>query len=142
MEKRKTLNRYSPEVCERAVRMVLEHGKDHASQWEAIGSIAPKIGCTTETLRGWVRQAERDQGIRPGPTSADQERIKSLERKVRELHLRCHSIGCANETLDNSARRMRSCARRRLILRWRSGRVPFTFASKREGVPADRRSKP
>ena len=85
MEKRKTSNRYLPEVRERAVRMVLEHAGDHASQWEAIGSIAPKIGCTTETLRGWVRQAERDQGIRPGPTSVDQERIKSLEREVREL---------------------------------------------------------
>jgi transposase len=85
MEKRKTSNRYSPEVRERAVRMVLEHGKDHASQWEAIGSIAAKIGCTTETLRGWVRQAERDQGLRPGLTSIEQERIKSLEREVREL---------------------------------------------------------
>ena len=84
-EKRRTSNRYSPEVRERAVRMVLEHGHDHASQWEAIGSIAAKIGCTGETLRGWVRQAERDRGLRPGPTSADQARIKELEREVREL---------------------------------------------------------
>ena len=52
MEKRKTSNRYSPEVRERAVRMLLEHGKEHTSQWEAIGSIAAKIGCTAETLRG------------------------------------------------------------------------------------------
>jgi transposase-like protein len=65
--------------------MVLEGGGDHASQWAAIGSIAPKIGCTTETLRGWVRQAERDQGLRPGLTSAEEERIKALEREVREL---------------------------------------------------------
>jgi transposase len=67
------------------VRMVLEHGADHASQWAAIGSIAAKIGCTAETLRGWVRLAERDQGLRVGPTSDDRERIKGLEREVREL---------------------------------------------------------
>ena len=65
--------------------MVLEHGNDHASQWEAIGLMAPKIGCTTETLRGGNRQPERDQGLRPGATSVDQERIKSLEQEVREL---------------------------------------------------------
>ena len=64
MEKRKTSNRFSPEVRERAVRMVLEHGKEHTSQWEAIGSIAAKIGCTAETLRGWVRQADRDHRSR------------------------------------------------------------------------------
>ncbi len=63
-EKRKTSVRYAPEVRERAVRLVLEHARDHASQWEAIGSIAAKIGCTAETLRGWVRQAERDRGVR------------------------------------------------------------------------------
>ena len=65
--------------------MVLEHGADHVSQWTAIGSIAAKIGCTGETLRGWVRQAERDQGLRGGPSSAEQDRIKALEREVREL---------------------------------------------------------
>src|ERR1700754_3870050 len=84
-EKRKTSNRYSPEVRERAVRMVLEHGPDHASQWEAIGSIAAKIGCTGETLRGWVRPAERDQGLRAGPSSEERDGIKALEREVREL---------------------------------------------------------
>src|ERR687889_1405535 len=77
--------KYSPEVRERAVRMVLEHEGEHASQWAAISSIATKIGCTAETLRGWVRQAERDQGKRPGPTTDEQERIKTLEREVREL---------------------------------------------------------
>ena len=65
--------------------MVLEHGGDHASQWAAIGSIAAKIGCTAETLRKWVRQTERDQGIRSGPTTSEQERIKILERENREL---------------------------------------------------------
>ena len=85
MEKSRTANRYSAEVRSRAVRMVLKHGADHASQWAAIGSIAAKIGCTAETLRGWVRQAERDQGLRAGPTSDDRERIKALEREVREL---------------------------------------------------------
>ena len=62
---KKTSPRYSPELRERAVRMVLEHGGDHASPWAAIGSIAAKIGCTAETLRKWVRQAERDAGQRP-----------------------------------------------------------------------------
>ena len=81
----KTSNRFSPEVRQRAVRMVLEHGGDHASQWAAIGSIAGKIGCTAETLRRWVRQAERDRGLRAGSTTAEQERIKALERENREL---------------------------------------------------------
>src|SRR4051795_7382899 len=77
--------KYSPEVRERAVRMVFEHEGDHASQWAAIGSIAAKIGCTAETLRGWVRQAERDQGLRSGPSTDERERIKVLERENREL---------------------------------------------------------
>jgi len=58
---------------------------DHASQWAAIGSIASKIGCTGETLRKWVRQAERDRGQRPGLTSNERERMKSMEREIREL---------------------------------------------------------
>jgi len=82
MEKAKTANRYSAEVRSRSVRMVLEHGADHASQWAAIGSIAAKIGCT---LRGRVRQAERDQGLRAGPTGDERERIKTPERENREL---------------------------------------------------------
>src|SRR5512134_1851308 len=82
---KKTSTRYAPEVRERAVRMVLEHQGDHASQWAAIGSIAAKIGCSGETLRGWVRQAERDQGLREGMTSETRERLKALERENREL---------------------------------------------------------
>ncbi len=77
--------RYSPEVRERAVRLVFEHQGEHASQWAAIGSIASKIGCTPETLRKWVRRAERDQGLRSGMTSSDRERLKALERENREL---------------------------------------------------------
>jgi transposase-like protein len=77
--------RYSPEVRERAVRLVFEHQGEHASQWAAIGSIAGKIGCTPETLRKWVRRAERDQGLRSGMTSSDREQLKALERENREL---------------------------------------------------------
>lgn len=81
----RTSVRFSPEVVERAVRMVFEAEGQHESQWAAIESIAAKIGCTSETLRRWVRQAERDQGLKPGPTTEEQQRIKDLEREVREL---------------------------------------------------------
>ena len=76
---------YSAEVRARAVRMVLDHQGEHASQYAAIQSIADKIGCSGETLRKWVRQAERDQGLRAGLTTDERERIKALERENREL---------------------------------------------------------
>ena len=76
---------YSPEVRERAIRMVFEHRSEYASQYEAIRSIAEKIGCSGESLRKWVRQAERDQGSRAGLTTDERERLKALEREVREL---------------------------------------------------------
>ena len=79
------LSRYSPEVRERAVRLVREHGAEHPSEWAAIESIAGKLGCTAETLRKWVRQAERDTGLRGGLTTAERQRTKELEREVREL---------------------------------------------------------
>jgi Transposase. len=78
-------HKYSPEVKERAVRMVLEHQHEHSSQWAAITAIAPKIGCIAETLRIWVRQAERDQGVRAGLTTDERERMRVLERENREL---------------------------------------------------------
>jgi transposase-like protein len=77
--------RYSPELRERSVRMVLEQAGEHPSQWAAIQSIAAKVGCTDETLRGWVRQAERDLGRRAGLTSNERDRLKELERENREL---------------------------------------------------------
>ena len=106
---KKTSNRFSPEIRQRAVQMVLEHGGDHASQWAAIGSIAAKIGCTAETLRTWVRQAERDQGQRPGATTGERERIKALEREVRELRqaneiLRKASAHFAQAELDRRSK--------------------------------------
>jgi len=85
MENRKTSKSYSPEFRARAVRMVQEHGGEHASQWAAISSIAGKIGCNAETLRLWVRQLERDQGKRAGLTTDERERLKTLERENREL---------------------------------------------------------
>ena len=78
-------SKFSAEVRERAVRMVTEHARDHDSEWAAISSIAEKFGCTPETLRKWVRQSQRDTGKRPGLTTAEQQRIKELEREVREL---------------------------------------------------------
>ena len=107
---KKTTARYSPEVRARAVRMVLEHQGDHASQWSAIVSIASKIGCTGETLRRWVRQGERDQGLRDGTTSEERGRLKALERENRELRqaneiLRKASAYFAQAELDRPFRR-------------------------------------
>jgi len=78
-------SRFAPEVRKRAVRMVLTHQGEHESQWAAIRSIAGKIGCSTEALRHWVRQAERDQGVRPGLSTEERERLRALERENREL---------------------------------------------------------
>ena len=74
-----------PEVRERAVRLVFEQQGEHDSQWAAINSIASKIGCTAETLRKWVRQAERDRGERGGLSRSERARLKALERETREL---------------------------------------------------------
>jgi len=77
--------RYSPELRERAVRMVFDHTHDHASQWATIRSVAEKLGCTAEALRRWVRQAERDGGKRPGLTTDERQQLKQLQRENFEL---------------------------------------------------------
>ena len=79
------LTRYSPEVRERAVRMVFDHENEYSSEWAAIESISEKIGCAPETLRRWVRQSERDEGRRVGVTTDERARIKELERENLEL---------------------------------------------------------
>ena len=81
----KKSNRFSPEVRERAVRMVQEHRGDYPSLWAAIESIAPKIGCVPQTLNEWVRKIEIDTGLRDGITSEERDRIKTLERENKEL---------------------------------------------------------
>jgi len=80
-----TTKRYSPEFKERAVRLVQEAQRDHQSQWAAINSVSEKIGCTHESLRRWVRQQERDTGLRAGLTTDERNRLKQLERENREL---------------------------------------------------------
>jgi transposase len=105
----KTQNRYSREVRERAVRMVFDHEREYDSQWSAIVSISPKIGCSAETLRKWVRRTEVDTGRRGGLTSDDRARIKELEREIRELRrvneiLRKASAFFAQAELDRRPR--------------------------------------
>src|ERR1043166_6507038 len=77
--------RYPPELRERAMRLVREHRDEHPSEWAAIGSVATKLGMTPETLRKWLRRDEIDRHHRPGMTSSERERIRELEREVREL---------------------------------------------------------
>jgi transposase len=81
----KKSNKFSPEVRERAVRMVLEHRSEYPSLWAAVESIAPKIGCVPSTLLNWVKQAEVNAGVRPGVTTSEHDHVKALEREVKEL---------------------------------------------------------
>ena len=78
-------NKFSPEVRERAVRMVQEHRGEYPSQWAAIESIAPKIGCVPQTLHEWVKRHEIDSGARDGITTSELQRLKELERENKEL---------------------------------------------------------
>ena len=102
--------RFSPEVRERAVRMLREQRSEYESEWAALCSIASKFGTTAESLRRWIRQSERDEGLRPGQTSSEQDRIKDLEREVRELRqaneiLRKASAFFAQAELDRPLKR-------------------------------------
>ena len=81
----KKSNKFSPEVRERAVRMVQQHRGEYPSLWAAIESIAPKIGCVPQTLNEWIKRDEIDNGMRAGVTTTDQQRLKELERENREL---------------------------------------------------------
>ena len=89
-------SKHSPEVRERAVRMVFDHTAEHPSQWAAIRSVGEKLGIQTESLRRWVRQAERDTGKRPGLTTSERDEFKRLQREVVELKR-------ANEILKKAA---------------------------------------
>jgi transposase-like protein len=105
MNKSNTSNKFSLEVRVRAVRFVQEQRSQHASLWETIKSIAPKIGCSGHTLLEWVKRDEIDNGKRPGVTTSEQERIKELEREVKELRrandiLRTASAFFAQAELD------------------------------------------
>jgi len=89
-------NRYSPEVRERAVRMVAEHRDEYPSEWAAFRSIAAKLGMTPETFRTWVRRAQVDEGLRPGLSTDERQKLKDLEKEVKELRR-------ANEILKDAS---------------------------------------
>ena len=105
----KTTNKYSPEVRERAVRMVLDNAGQHESRWAAILAISSKIGCAPQTLNDWVKKAEVDRGDRAGITTEMAENLKALERENRELKqaneiLRKASAYFAQAELDRRSR--------------------------------------
>jgi transposase len=89
-------SRFSPEVRARAVKMVFEHRQDYSSEWAAITSVAQKVGVTPETLRTWVRRVQVDEGLRPGLTTDERQKLKDLEKEVKELRR-------ANEILKDAS---------------------------------------
>ena len=103
-------NKFSPEIRERAVRLVQEHRGEYSSLWAAVESIAPKIGCVPQTLLDWVKRAEVDAGTRSGTTTAEAQRIKDLERENKELRrandiLRTASAFFAQAELDRDQKK-------------------------------------
>ena len=106
----KKSNKFSPEVRERAVRLVQEHRGEYPSLWAAIESIAPKIGCVPQTLHEWIKRAEVDAGKREGVTTSEAQRVKDLEREVKELRraneiLKTASAFFAQAELDRQLRK-------------------------------------
>lgn len=104
------MNKFAPEVRERAVRLVQEHRGEYPSLWAAVESIAPKIGCVPQTLLDWVKRAEIDAGQRDGVSSSERERMKALERENKELRraneiLKTASAFFAQAELDRQLKR-------------------------------------
>lgn len=118
-------SKFAPEVRERAVRLVQEQEVNHESQWAAICSVAEKLGCTPETLRKWLRQAERDSGKRGGLTTAERDRMKELERENRELKRANEILRKASANISRFATRS-GWRRRGSNARWAPWETPTT----------------